>query len=81
MATIDDYAFCEAVTASGSSPWHIRELTPAGKKLSGGVDTPSLCGHVRPPYGWDLTPVVNLTITRACRRCADVLRARLGQEP
>lgn len=48
------HAFCESVTASPISPWCIRELTKEGKKLTGGVDTASFCGRVRPPMGWDL---------------------------
>jgi hypothetical protein len=46
------YSFCEHVLASSSSPWHIRELTTEGKKLTGGIDTSSLCGQIR--RGWDL---------------------------
>jgi hypothetical protein len=56
------YAFCESVTGIG--PWHIRKLGPAGLKLGGGIDTPSLCGRLRPlgdhtaerlgGGGWDL---------------------------
>lgn len=45
------YAFCETVHASGTSPWHIRELTSAGKKLGGGADTLALCGR---KASWDL---------------------------
>ncbi len=55
------YAFCESVTGIG--PWHIRKLSEAGLKLDGGIDTPTLCGRVRPfgdtadrvgGGGWDL---------------------------
>lgn len=45
------YSFCETVTATGSSPWHIRKLTKTGQKLGGGADTKSLCGLT---VAWDL---------------------------
>jgi hypothetical protein len=45
--------FCESVSASGNSPWHLRWRT-GEKKLGGGVDTDSLCGRVKAPHGWDL---------------------------
>jgi hypothetical protein len=48
MAT---YSYCEPVTATGTSPWHIRRLTEAGRKLGGGADTPALCGR---EVSWDL---------------------------
>lgn len=49
------FSFCESSTASSRSPWHIRALeNETGLKLGGGIDTPSLCSLVRPPYGWDL---------------------------
>lgn len=64
------YTFCESVTASGLSPWHLRQLTDTGRHLGGGVDTPSLCGQVKPPYGWDLK--VELTphhLSHVCKTC------------
>ena len=39
-------------SATSNSPWHIRQLTEAGKKMGGGIDTPSLCG--RKQNGWDV---------------------------
>lgn len=45
------YSFCESVHASGSSPWHIRELVK-DQKFGGGIDSVSLCGRVKD--GWDL---------------------------
>lgn len=58
------YAFCESVHAAPLAPWHIRKLSEAGLKTGGGIDTPSLCGRVRPfgdesgerrgAGGWDL---------------------------
>ena len=59
-----EYAFCESVHAGPLAPWHIRKLSDTGLKLRGGIDTPSLCGRVRPfgdesgehrgTGGWDL---------------------------
>lgn len=48
------FTFCESVWASGFSRWHIRKTTEKGPKLGGGIDTPSLCGHVPVGKGWDL---------------------------
>jgi hypothetical protein len=45
-------SFCESVAATGRGKWHLRYLTDAGPKYGGGIDTPSLCGHVKD--GWDL---------------------------
>lgn len=76
------YAFCESATADSLAPWHIRPLTPAGKKLGGGIDTRSLCGRVGPSpgNGWDLEaevegyPLYATTDGRrhVCKTCADV---------
>jgi hypothetical protein len=72
---VPEYAFCEAVTASGMSPWHIRKVGEA-LRLTGGVDTPSLCGHVKPELGgWDLN--VRITeghLKHACPRCVALYR-------
>lgn len=63
-------SFCEAVTASGRSPWHLRWLDAAGPKFGGGVTTPSLCGHVRERMGWDLEVAITaINIGIACTRC------------
>lgn len=48
------YALCERVTASPTSPHHIRPLTTAGKKMSGGADTVALCGA---KVAWDVSDV------------------------
>ncbi|MBU3935803.1 hypothetical protein KJ909_03960 [Patescibacteria group bacterium] len=64
------YAFCESVAAGSQSRWHIRPLTKVGPKLGGGIDMPSLCGHVKPPQGWDLTvPVEEHHLSHACPEC------------
>ena len=46
-----EFAFCESVHATSTSPWHIRKLTDKGLKLSGGADTKALCGL---EVCWDL---------------------------
>lgn len=63
-----EHSFCEAGTAGPFSRWHIRQLTPAGRKLGGGADTKSLCDK---RVSWDL--VVDLTAhhleANACPLC------------
>lgn len=82
------YSLCESVTASSISPWCIRPLTETGKHLTGGVDTPSLCGRVREHYGWDLAldflvyytrcrrlPNTGKGVGRLCGRCLAIYQA------
>ena len=62
------YSFCERATATSTSPWHIRRLTDAGRKLGGGADTPALCGC---EVAWDLsTEVPTGSFDYVCRQCA-----------
>lgn len=73
-----EYAYCETVNASGSSPWHIRKLGKAGLKLGGGADTDTICG--RKP-SWDIqSPVCDATLRAgvACRECESEYRRRVG---
>lgn len=78
-----EFAFCEAMTASATSPWHIRPLTAVGKKLGGGADTPALCGR---KVSWDLQGDVKPTMdsyrkatsagpSYVCNACAEVYHA------
>lgn len=63
------FSFCESVTASGRSPWHIREI-PEGEKLKtgGGITTPFLCG--RKVNGWDLdVEITEHHLTHTCKSC------------
>ena len=69
------YSFCESSHAGPFSPWHIRKLKEAGRKLGGGADTPSLCGK---KVAWDLKSEVT-HIGRAlaggghvCNECSEV---------
>jgi len=62
-----EYAYCESIHASGSSRWHIRRLTAAGRKLGGGADTPALCGLT---VAWDIGVVVGEWHNKyACPKC------------
>jgi len=75
------FSFCESVTASGSSPWHIRQLTNEGQKLGGGIDTMSLCGHVKPPYGWDLNvAITNHHLEHACSDCVAKYKEAINRD-
>jgi len=72
----EGYSFCESVTAGPLSVWHIRKLTSVGRKLGGGVDTPSLCGHVKTHFGWDLeVRITEFHLEKnTCPTCADALK-------
>lgn len=64
------YSFCESIYATPRSRWHLRVLTSVGRKLGGGIDTPSLCGHVKERGGWDLDVEVNeRQLVDACPLC------------
>lgn len=88
---LDRFAYCEPNTATGLDTWHIRRLTDAGRRLGGGIDTPTLCG--RDWQGWDLEAPV--TVANAfdgsrhindagrpdvCRRCAEALPHAVSEE-
>jgi len=87
------YAFCESSNAGSLAPWHIRPLTPRGKKLGGGIDTRSLCSRVSPSAdngvgGWDLEVEVEsygdldaITDGRrhVCKTCVAVYRNNTGR--
>lgn len=71
------FSFCESVTATSSSPWHIRRLDSAGKKLGGGITTPSLCGLAT--RGWDLeVEITEHHLKYSCKRCvAEYVKLKL----
>ena len=79
MACYDQYSVCEPETAGGASPWHIRKLTAAGRKLGGGADTKALCGR---KVSWDInTPVHKDAVRLACALCvAEFNKDSKGQE-
>lgn len=68
------YSYCETVTASSHSDWHLRPLTEKGQKFGGGADTKSLCGR---DVACDLHPVVDLhnIQSNACKKCVAALLA------
>lgn len=73
MKTSPKYAFCEGIGANHFSKWHIRKIpTDEILKLGGGITTPSLCGHVKLTYGWDLSvPIDEYHLEHACRTCVE----------
>lgn len=72
-----EYSFCESVHATGTSPWHIRKLDGEGKKLSGGITTPSLCTRVT--RGWDLEAPITLHHlgSHVCKTCREAFEGEL----
>ena len=68
-----EFALCESVSATGAGPWCIRRVTSTGLHSGGGIDTDSLCGWVKAPYGWDLdVEVSEYHLSHACPRCLRV---------
>jgi len=64
-----EFAFCESVTATSTSPWHIRKLTDKGMKTGGGADTKALCGR---EVAWDVECKIEpLTLIQpdVCDKC------------
>ena len=53
MAAKQQFSFCETTAAI---IWHIRELSSAGPKYSGGADTLTLCGG---QAAWDIQCEIN----------------------
>lgn len=77
MSKWHGYAFCEPVVAGSNSPWCLRKITDKGLRPGGGVDSNSLCGRVKAPYGWDVdVPVTQDRVDSdfVCKRCLEVLR-------
>jgi len=66
----DKYSFCESVTATSISPWHIRQLTDKGRKLGGGADTAALCGRI---VHWDRQVSINefILANSTCKKCRE----------
>jgi len=73
------FSFCESVTASSQSRWHIRQLTEAGMKLGGGADTSSLCGR---QVAWDLqVEITERLLSHCCKKCAEEYRIQVRRLP
>lgn len=76
------YSLCERVTATGTSPHHIRILTDAGMFKGGGADTLALCGA---KVAWDVSELDLADVPRMvenehpsfhlCRGCLAALPA------
>jgi hypothetical protein len=78
LTTQVTYAFCETITATGATPWHIRKLSDKGIKIGGGADTPALCGRV---VSWDIG--VKMTpgqIQNTCHKCVAIWDRENGNE-
>ena len=70
--TLPAHSFCETMTATGSSPWHIRLLDAAGQKFGGGATTPALCGR---KVAWDLNvDITDRNLTHCCNVCSRIYR-------
>jgi len=79
-AAAPKYAFCESVLATPISKWHIRELTDKGLRLTGGIDSPSLCALIN--KGWDLDVPIDLkNIKRynTCLKCVNAYKRLTGK--
>ncbi len=66
--------FCEALGAGVT--WHIRQLSDAGIKASGGADTPALCGV---EVSWDLHVPLredSIGIRFICDACRELYKTR-----
>lgn len=64
--------FCESITATSSSPWHVRETLE--QKFGGGINTNSLCGRVRASRGgWDLDVPFDSKHPAICLVCKKLL--------
>lgn len=76
----ESFSFCERDTSSGLGSWCIRQMSDAGRKAGGGIDTASLCGRVKAHGGWDLE--VELTdhhlSLNACAECVRRYRELVG---
>lgn len=79
------FSYCESVHAGSMSPWHIRRPLPrTGLMTSGGIDTPSLCGRVKPfgrggTGGWDLSVPVTDKQDGVCRECFAQYQRQKGE--
>jgi hypothetical protein len=70
------WSYCESDFGSADPMWCIRRLTTKGRTdrnhRRSRIDTPSLCGQLKPGFGWDLYSVVQedqLFEKRCCLKC------------
>jgi hypothetical protein len=74
---MDKFSFCETATAGPLSPWHIRKLTKAGRKLGGGADTAALCERA---VAWDLNvPISDHHLAHCCKACAGPYQSAIAR--
>ena len=70
------FTFCESTWSSGLGLWCIRKPSEVGPKFGGGIDTSSLCEHVKAGNGWDLE--VRITehhlSKNTCKKCLTIYR-------
>lgn len=63
-----EYSYCETVTAGSASPWHIRKLSAAGRKLGGGADALALCG-IKVAWDMNVDPIDGRYVNGVCAKC------------
>lgn len=75
--TVAIYSFCETVTATSVSKWHIRKTVRKDLKFGGGVTEPALCGR---SVSWDIrAEVTQRSATElACSTCKDIYLSQVG---
>jgi len=75
------FSFCESQWASSRSKWHIR-YCEHGRKLGGGIDSNSLCGHVKKGGGWDLeVEICERTLySGVCPECKRIYKRLLTEK-
>jgi len=77
LPKLQTHSFCESITATSRSAWHIRPLTEQGLKLGGGADSLALCGR---EVCWDLeVDITNHHLTHCCQVCAKKFLALKNQ--
>lgn len=71
-------SFCERMTASPTSPQHLRKVAPGEElKPSGGLDVITLCGT--PLQGWDLNLTTREDLARIVKFYQENLDHKVGR--
>jgi hypothetical protein len=82
---MEEFTFCESVVAGVTGRWHIRKVSTK-LFLSGGIDTESLCGGVKPfgtnrgaIGGWDLNvKITDKHLEHSCVECVAAYKKITG---